>query len=110
MNTFLQAMAAICALLGGLVFLISGIGLSRMPDTYTRTSVIAVATSLGLGLFTLAVLFHDFTLVNALKAFVAILMQSGASAISSVVLNRSAYVNDVQLAKHTRYNELAEDS
>lgn len=110
MTTFLNVLTVLFALSGGIVFLIGGIGLSRMPDTYTRTSVIATTTSLGLSLFTLAVLFHDITWINTFKAVIAITMQTATSAVSSIVLNRSAYVNDVLLAKHTQYDELAEDS
>jgi len=109
MNTFFDILTATFAMLGGIVFLIGGIGLSRMPDTYTRTSVIATTTSLGLALFTLAVLFHDFTVVNLIKAVLAITMQAGASAVSSIVLNRNAYINDVPLAEHTQYDELSHD-
>lgn len=110
MTTLQNILTALFALSGGIVFLIGGIGLSRMPDTYTRTSIIATTTSLGLSLFTLAVLFHDITWINTFKALIAIAMQTGTSAVSSIVLNRSAYVSDVPLAKHTQYNELAEDN
>lgn len=97
---------AFFAVSGGIVFLVGGVGLLRMPDVYSRTSTIATATGLGLALLTLAVLSHDFTWVNAIKAIIAIHVQLATSAVGGIAIDRSAYVSEVPLAPATLYDEL----
>ncbi len=109
MNTVLDIFSIIFVIVGGLVFLVGGVGLIRMPDVYSRTSTIATATGLGLALFTLALLFHDFTFVNSIKAIIAIHVQLATSAVSGIAIDRSAYLSDVPLSASTRYDELAHD-
>jgi multicomponent Na+:H+ antiporter subunit G len=110
MNSFFDVLSIFFALAGGLIFITGGIGLLRMPDVYSRTSTIATATGLGLALLTLAVLFHDFTWINCVKAIIAIHVQLATSAVGGIAIDRSAYLSDVPLSTTTQYDELARDN
>jgi len=53
MNDVLEVVAAICSLLGALLFLAGAIGLLRLPDFYTRLHAPTKAATLGIILIAL---------------------------------------------------------
>jgi|GEM_PF-4988610 len=103
--SFLTGFFVIC---GSFVFLIGSIGLLRSEDIYCRTSTIATATGLGLGCFTLALVFNDLTLVNCIKAIIAFSINMAVSSVVGMLVGRSAYASDAKMSTKTHKDELAE--
>lgn len=96
--------------LGGIIIASAGIGLLRLPDLYTRTSAVGTAAGLGVAILVLGVVVLDFTWLNLLKGFLAIVAQLITSAIGSFALARAGYLSGSVPAPTTNPDELAEDS
>lgn len=104
----LDFLSGLFAILGGLTFLIGAIGLIRQDDIYCRISTIATATGLGLGFFIFALVFDDFTFINCLKASAAFFIHLATSAVSGMMIARSAYSSDAKISPKTFKDELKE--
>ncbi|SDI84569.1 monovalent cation/H(+) antiporter subunit G [Aliiruegeria lutimaris] len=92
----------------GTVFLaLAGLGLRRMPDTYTRIQAGTKATTLGtiLALVGAALIMPEWTVKLALIA----LFLMFTNPLSSQVLARAAHRAGVPATRETRTDALAED-
>jgi multicomponent Na+:H+ antiporter subunit G len=58
MDLILNALSWVCIIAGGVFCLISGIGLVRMPDVFTRIHAASVGDTMGVGLIILGLLFQ----------------------------------------------------
>lgn len=58
MDLILNALSWVCIVAGGIFCLISGIGLVRMPDVFTRIHAASVGDTMGVGLIILGLLFQ----------------------------------------------------
>jgi multicomponent Na+:H+ antiporter subunit G len=75
MSTALDAASWILLLAGGLACLVSGIGVLRMPDFYTRVHAASVNDTLGAGLVLLGLLLQaGWTLVAAKLVVIGLLI------------------------------------
>ncbi len=95
-------------LIGGTAFLaFGGLGLLRMPDTYTRIQAGTKATTLGTLLTLLGIAFLQPAW--ALKLLLIMLFLMFTNPLSSQVLARAAHRAGIAPAPQTRADKLAED-
>ncbi|MDZ5076219.1 monovalent cation/H(+) antiporter subunit G [Nesterenkonia sp. HG001] len=92
--------------LGIFVIMVSAISLFRLPDLYLRAS--GVGTSAGLGVATIVVgaLLVDFSAMNLVKALIAVVAQLLTSAVGSMAIARSGYLNNSLPAAITHIDDL----
>lgn len=103
----LDQIGAVFTLIGALFFLLSAVGLLRMPDSYNRIQAGTKATTLGSILFLigLAMIHPEW----ATKLIILILFILLTNPISSNVLSRAAHFIKVKLTDKTVVDRLAED-
>ncbi|MDR8018076.1 cation:proton antiporter [Nesterenkonia aerolata] len=92
--------------LGIFILLVSAIGLFRFPDLYLRASAVGTSAGLGVACIVVGALMMDFTWMNLLKAFIAVLAQMLASAVGSMAIARSGYQNNSLPADVTWIDDL----
>jgi multicomponent Na+:H+ antiporter subunit G len=92
---------------GASVVFSAAIGLLKLPDLYTRASAMGTAAGLGVSLMIVGVVVLDFTSLNLIKGFFAIIAQLLTSAIGSYVLARAGYLTGNQPVSTTAPDELA---
>lgn len=78
-------------IIGGLFYVLAGLGLIRMPDSFNRIQVGTKATTLGAFSILLGVGIMDFS--NLIKCLVIIVFIALTNPIGSSVLARTAYKN-----------------
>ena len=93
MSVLADALSWILLVAGGLCCVVSGIGLLRMPDFYTRIHAASVADAVGAGLILAGlVLQAGFTLVAAKLAIIGLLVfftsPAAAHALARAALHR----------------------
>ena len=105
MGGFLYTLGAFVLFLGTLFLLLGGLGLYRMPDTFTRIQAGTKATTLGtlLALFGVALMMPAW----AIKLFLIILFIMFTNPLSSQYLARAAHRAGISFRAHT--DHLAED-
>lgn len=89
----LEVLGVISLFIGVFTLLIAGIGLLRLPDLYLKASAVGTSAGLGVAAIVLGVLFLDFSLLNLFKAMLAITAQLLTSAVGSMAIARSGYLN-----------------
>jgi multicomponent Na+:H+ antiporter subunit G len=90
MAVLLDVLSWIALALGGFFYLVSGIGLVRMPDLFTRMHAVSVSETLGTGLLVLGmVLQAGFTLVTV-KLLIIFFMLMIVAPVSTHALARAA--------------------
>ncbi|GAA3071857.1 MULTISPECIES: cation:proton antiporter [Actinomycetes] len=92
--------------LGIFIIMVSAISLFKLPDLYLRAS--GVGTSAGMGVATIVVgaLLIDFSWLNLVKALIAVIAQLLTSAVGSMAIARSGYLNNSLPAAITHIDEL----
>ncbi|MBN2526992.1 MAG: monovalent cation/H(+) antiporter subunit G [Deltaproteobacteria bacterium] len=100
----MEMTGAILLLLASIVFLVSALGLVRMPDVYNRIQTSTKATTLGtiLAMAAVAFLHPDWTPKLALVVLFILL----TNPISSHVVARAAYFKRVKLSDRTVEDQL----
>ena len=103
----LDQIGAVFTLIGALFFLLSAVGLLRMPDSYNRIQAGTKATTLGSILFMigLAMIHPEWTT----KLIILVLFILLTNPISSNVLSRTAHFIKVKLTDKTVVDRLTED-
>jgi len=106
MQVYLELLGALLALAGSLFFLLGGLGVLRMPDSYNRLQAGTKASTLGTTLALVGVgLFHPDWLGKLLiLAFFVML----TSPISAHALARAAHTIKVPLSDRTVVDKLGE--
>ncbi|WP_246836161.1 monovalent cation/H(+) antiporter subunit G [Nesterenkonia sp. NBAIMH1] len=93
-------------LIGIATILVAGIGLFRLPDLYLRASAVGTSAGLGVASIVVGVLFIDFSTPNLIKAALAVVAQLLTSAVGSMAIARSGYLNGSPPASVTHTDEL----
>ena len=93
-------------LIGSLFLLLAAIGVTRMPDLFTRIQVATKASTLGIGcmLLALAVYFHDFGMT--IRALLVITFFCMTAPVAAHMIGRAAYFVGVPLWPETIVDEL----
>ena len=91
---------------GGFFMLVTALGLLRLPDLYTRMHAITKAGTLGVGLVfvAVAVFFGELSVVTRALAAVAFVLLTAP--VSSHMIARAAYLDNVRLWEGTLLDEL----
>lgn len=92
--------------LGIVTIIVAGIGLFRLPDLYLRASAVGTSAGLGVAAIVMGVLLMDFSWLNVIKAAVAIIAQLLTSAVGSMAIARSGYLNNSVPAEITHTDDL----
>ncbi|GAA1454127.1 monovalent cation/H(+) antiporter subunit G [Nesterenkonia lacusekhoensis] len=93
--------------LGIFTIIVSAIGLFRLPDLYLRASAVGTSAGLGVASIVFGALLMDFSMINLIKALIAIVAQLLTSAVGSMAIARSGYLNNYAPAEITHTDELA---
>jgi multicomponent Na+:H+ antiporter subunit G len=114
MNEFLGYFAAGLLLLGALHFLVAVIGMLRAGDAISRVNNLSPATGMGLPLIIVGAVVHEYavgelSVLDGVKAALAIVASVIVSSVASNMLGRAAYRSQEVLDPRTASNALAED-
>ena len=90
---------------GSLVFLVSGLGILKLPDLFMRLAAISKAGTLGLLLFTLAALIHATHLLVALKLLLGCVIFFVGSPTAAHLIGRAGYRSGAKPFKNMRIDE-----
>ncbi|GAB3792538.1 monovalent cation/H(+) antiporter subunit G [Virgibacillus kimchii] len=107
-NETLELIAAIFIFAGGVLSMLSALGLLRFPDVYTRNHAGTKSTTLAV-LVTLAGVFMYFWVVEGLisvRLFLGILFVFITAPTAGHILVRAAYRSGVELSDSTVEDEL----
>ncbi|MBY8974855.1 monovalent cation/H(+) antiporter subunit G [Rhodobacteraceae bacterium NNCM2] len=90
MEMAIDIISAVCLIAGGFFFVVSGIGLNRMPDVFSRMHATSVGDTMGVGLLIVGMCLQaGLTLVTVKLIFIlAVVLFIGA--VSSHALARAA--------------------
>lgn len=102
----MHAAGLVFIFLGIFTIIVAGIGLFRLPDLYLRASAVGTSAGLGVASIVLGALLMDFSWLNLLKALLAIIAQLLTSAVGSMAIARSAYLNNSLPAEITHTDDL----
>jgi len=101
---FLDLLSWLCLVGGGAFCLISGIGLVRMPDFYTRGHAAGLSDTLGAGLILLGLMFQGGVSLITAKLVMILFFLYVTSPTSTHALFKAAYANgirwDLERARH----------
>lgn len=89
--------------IGGLFYILAGLGLLRMPDSFNRIQAGTKATTLGAFSILLGVGIYDVS--NLLKCLIIIVFIALTNPIGSSVLARTAYKNGERGVAKWVYNK-----
>lgn len=92
--------------LGIATIIVAGIGLFRLPDLYLRASAVGTSAGLGVASIVIGALLMDFSWLNLVKAIVAVIAQLLTSAVGSMAIARSGYLNNSLPAEITHTDDL----
>ncbi|GAB3795180.1 monovalent cation/H(+) antiporter subunit G [Virgibacillus kimchii] len=103
--TLIEVIVSIFLLLGGILSIISGIGILRLPDVYSRIHSAAKISTLGvIFIMTAAFLFFLFDGIFVPKLLLAIFFVFLTAPVASLMIGRSAYRFGIKL-----WNKSTED-
>ncbi|WP_040225280.1 Na+/H+ antiporter subunit G [Bhargavaea cecembensis] len=109
-DTIVEYAAAILMVTGGLMSLVSAIGLIRLPDVYTRSHAATKSSTLAV----LLTLLGGFLYFWALERFISVRLLLGiifvflTAPVAGHVIIRAAHRSGVRLADISKKDELAE--
>lgn len=103
----MDSLGLLCILLGIGTIIVAGIGMFRLPDLYLRASAVGTSAGLGVASIVVGVLLIDFSTANLIKAILAVVAQLLTSAVGSMAIARSGYLNGSLPASVTHTDELA---
>lgn len=105
--TVIEIIASILILIGVFFSLLSAIGVTRLPDVYSRMHAAGKSSTLGVIFLMLAVFVYFIPqgIVNG-KVLLAILFIFLTAPLSALMVNRSAYRTGVPLAKNSIQDDL----
>lgn len=104
--TATEIFISIFAFLGGLLTLIAGIGMVRMPDFYLRMSVTTKAATLGIGFFMVAAALYFQDLSVTTKVAAIILFTFLTAPVGAHLIGRAAYILGVPMWKKSVMDDL----
>ena len=103
--------AGLLMLLGSLFFAVTAIGMLRSRDAISRVNNLSPATGAGLPLIIIGAAVHDLaagdlTVLDGIKAALAVGAALIVSSVASNMLGRAAYRSQQELDPHTMSNAL----
>lgn len=103
----MDIISIILILIGAVFILLSGIGLIRMPDLYTRMSATTKASTLGVGFIVLGTVlfFGDVGLIS--RGIIIIFFIMLTAPVAAHMIGRAAYFDKTPLWKGTQFDELS---
>ncbi|GAA4910845.1 monovalent cation/H(+) antiporter subunit G [Nesterenkonia rhizosphaerae] len=104
--TLLHGAGLLLIFLGIVTIIVAGIGLFRLPDLYLRASAVGTSAGLGVASIVVGVLLMDFSWLNLVKALIAVIAQLLTSAVGSMAIARSGYLNNSVPAAITHTDDL----
>lgn len=104
--TVIELITFVLALIGVGFMLLSSIGMLRMPDLYTRIHAAAKAGTVGVIGILLGVAVHSQDLLTAAKMFALIGFFLLTAPVASHMIDRAAYLTQVQTSDTTIIDDL----
>ena len=101
--------SAFSLLLGAVFFLISALGILKLPDIFTRMHAAAKSSSLGIGLTLSGVIFHFTDSAINLKCAFIILFTFLTAPVAAQILSWAGYRSGAKISDLTVIDEI-EDS
>lgn len=106
-----ELVAGLLMLLGSLFFAVTAIGMLRSGDAISRVNNLSPATGAGLPLVIIGAVVHDLSagdlsVLDGVKAALAVGAALAVSSVASNMLGRSAYRSQTQLDPRTLSNAL----
>lgn len=107
--TAIEIIVSVFVLIGGFLAFLSGLGLLRLPDVYSRTHAAGKSSTLGVMsiIFAAFLFFLSEGIFNA-KILLSIFFVFLTAPIASLMINRSAYRINVPLWKNSVRDDLKE--
>ncbi len=93
-------------LLGSFITFLAALGIVRMPDFFLRLQAITKATTLGIGLTLLGLIFHFNDLHIAPRIVLILFLVFLTTPVSAHMLSRVAYLSSVPKSLDTVIDEL----
>jgi multicomponent Na+:H+ antiporter subunit G len=97
---------AILMLLGAAFMLLAAIGITRMPDVYTRMQPATKAATLGVGCMLLAVAVHFSEVGVTMRALAGIAFVVLTAPVAAHMIGRAAYLLGLPMWEGTKVDEL----
>lgn len=94
---------------GSLFMLVAALGIIRLRDVYMRMHAITKASSLGISLYLIAMIFAKPELRTAFFSFMIILFIVFTAPIATHVIARVAHAKGIKLSQGAVMDELADD-
>jgi multicomponent Na+:H+ antiporter subunit G len=96
--------------IGILFILVAAIGIIRMPDVYTRMSVVSKAVTFGVGFILIGVVIHFNDTTTFIKVTVIYIFLSFSTSVAASVIGLAAYRDKKsRLSELTFLDELSDD-
>lgn len=105
-DTITEVAAVGLIFLGIFIIMVSAISLFKLPDLYLRASGVGTSAGLGVATIVIGALLIDFTALNLVKALIAVVAQLLTSAVGSMAIARSGYLNNSLPAAITHIDDL----
>lgn len=93
-------------IIGAVFILLSGIGLIRMPDLYTRMSATTKASTLGVGCVVLGTVLYFGEIGLISRGIIIILFITLTAPVAAHMIGRAAYIQKTPLWKGTKFDHL----
>jgi multicomponent Na+:H+ antiporter subunit G len=93
-------------IIGAIFILLSGIGLIRMPDLYTRMSATTKASTLGVGCVVLGTVLYFGEIGLISRGIIIILFITLTAPVAAHMIGRAAYIQNTPLWKGTKFDHL----
>jgi multicomponent Na+:H+ antiporter subunit G len=93
-------------IIGAIFILLSGIGLIRMPDLYTRMSATTKASTLGVGCVVLGTVLYFGEIGLISRGIIIILFITLTAPVAAHMIGRAAYIQKTPLWKGTMFDHL----
>lgn len=104
--SFIEVISFICIVIGLFFVTVAGIGLWRMPDLFLRMSATTEAATLGIGFILLGTAVYFYNDGISIRVIATIVFVFLTAPVSSHMIARAAYSDNVPLWKGTRTDQL----
>lgn len=102
----MDTLAAVLLLVGSAFMLIAAIGVTRLPDTFTRMQAATKGGAVGLSFVMLALAVELARVGPSMRAMLAVLFVILTAPVAAQVIARAAYLGGVQLWEGTTRDDL----
>jgi len=94
------------ALAGAFFVFVAGLGTWRLPDIYLRIHAATKASSLGMGLLLLGIIFMEPSIAVIIKSILMIFFIFLTAPVAAHMISRAAYLHHTPIWNRTRRDEL----